>query len=269
MVLNTEDMPAKVSIEWSPKSKVGYVHIGNRTVSFDQIKAVFWRQLKPFSVQKSIQLQDTYALLKTFLLEPKIHWVNGDEAINMHRCKPRQLSLLAENGVQIPDTLIDTYSAKAQSFLEQYKSVIVKPVHGGVHSLKVEYASTRPQQLAAAMNDLPCTLQRFIPGTNIRTYVIGSQVFSLEIKTLADDYRDDAHAQAQAIQTSIDITILAKRVSALLKMEWTAIDWRRNKQGEYYFLEANPSPMFLEVERATGLPLTRALIELLLQDKAT
>ena len=36
--------------------------------------------------------------------------------------------------------------------------------------------------------------------------------------------------------------------------------------GQYVFLEANPSPMFLGFEAQTGLPLTAALADLLLAD---
>ncbi|EDX72680.1 hypothetical protein MC7420_4953 [Coleofasciculus chthonoplastes PCC 7420] len=35
-------------------------------------------------------------------------------------------------------------------------------------------------------------------------------------------------------------------------------------QGEYVFLEANPSPMFLHVESQTGFPITQELVKRLM-----
>jgi D-alanine-D-alanine ligase-like ATP-grasp enzyme len=48
-------------------------------------------------------------------------------------------------------------------------------------------------------------------------------------------------------------------------LEWTAIDLRLKPTGEYVFLEANPSPMFLHFEKQTGFPMTQKLVELLVQ----
>jgi glutathione synthase/RimK-type ligase-like ATP-grasp enzyme len=47
-------------------------------------------------------------------------------------------------------------------------------------------------------------------------------------------------------------------------LEWTAIDWRVKPTGEYVFLEANPSPMFIHFERQTGFPITEKLVNLLM-----
>jgi D-alanine-D-alanine ligase-like ATP-grasp enzyme len=47
-------------------------------------------------------------------------------------------------------------------------------------------------------------------------------------------------------------------------LEWTAIDWRLKPTGEYVFLEANPSPMFIHFERQTNFPITQKLVNLLM-----
>ena len=43
----------------------------------------------------------------------------------------------------------------------------------------------------------------------------------------------------------------------------SGIDFRRTPEGQYFFLEANPSPMFLGFQRRADLPLTERLIALL------
>ena len=62
-----------------------------------------------------------------------------------------------------------------------------------------------------------------------------------------------------------DVVRLCRHVARALDLVWAGIDLRRTAAGEHFFLEANPSPMFLGFEAATGLPLTEALMELLLK----
>ncbi len=57
---------------------------------------------------------------------------------------------------------------------------------------------------------------------------------------------------------------LCLAIAKAFMLEWTAIDWRLQPKGEYIFLEANPSPMFLYFEQQTGFPITQALIQLLI-----
>jgi D-alanine-D-alanine ligase-like ATP-grasp enzyme len=65
------------------------------------------------------------------------------------------------------------------------------------------------------------------------------------------------------IKTPAEILQQSQAIANAFNLEWTAIDWRRKTTGEYVFLEANPSPMFLYFEQQTGFPITQKLIELL------
>lgn len=53
-----------------------------------------------------------------------------------------------------------------------------------------------------------------------------------------------------------------REIAASLYLEWTAIDWRLAPTGEYVFLEANPSPMFIYFEQQTRFPITQELVKL-------
>ena len=50
-----------------------------------------------------------------------------------------------------------------------------------------------------------------------------------------------------------------------LDLLWTGIDYRLTPDRQYVFLEANPSPMFLGFQSATGLPLLESLVDLLVE----
>ena len=108
------------------------------------------------------------------------------------------------------------------------------------------------------------TIQEFIAGTNIRTYVIGDNIFTAEIRSDSVDFREDNNAELISITLPEEIKQQSFAITNALDMQWTAIDWRRDHKGNYYFLEANPSPMFIYFEKQTDHPITRTLVELLM-----
>ena len=60
------------------------------------------------------------------------------------------------------------------------------------------------------------------------------------------------------------IALTSRQIADELGLKFTGIDWRREPQGRYVFLEANPSPMFLGFQQRTGLPLAENLASLLM-----
>ena len=57
----------------------------------------------------------------------------------------------------------------------------------------------------------------------------------------------------------------AIEITKELYLNWTAIDWRRDKGGEYYFLEANPSPMFIGFEKQSGISMSDYIVDYMLE----
>lgn len=119
-------------------------------------------------------------------------------------------------------------------------------------------------RMKTALAISPITVQEYIPGTNIRTYVMGEDVFSAEIASEAVDFREDDGVRITAIPTPADIAELSRTIMREFGMLWTAIDWRRTPSGEYVFLEANPSPMFHHFEMQTDYPICQRLTDLLI-----
>ena len=108
------------------------------------------------------------------------------------------------------------------------------------------------------------TIQEYIPGTNIRTYAIADSVYSAEIRSSSVDFREDLGAELIPIELPESIQKQSLAIAKSFMLEWTAIDWRVKPTGEYVFLEANPSPMFIHFERQTGFPITEKLVSLLM-----
>jgi hypothetical protein len=136
-------------------------------------------------------------------------------------------------------------------------------VQGGAHAQRLEPRHLEEEHLTH-LRLAPVTLQEEISGTNVRVFVAGKQVLACEIRTPHLDYRDDPHPLLLVHQLPQEVVEQCRQVAEMLELLWTGMDFRLTPEGHYVFLEANPSPMFLGFEQATGLPLSESLAALLL-----
>jgi glutathione synthase/RimK-type ligase-like ATP-grasp enzyme len=271
--LNIRQFPSQLQLSWQPQQQQGNLYLpGGIQLAFDQIKSIFWRSLYPVQIpalddayQHRIAINDSMSALQTLFKACPARWVNSWQAYQFHKEKPLQLSTASQLGVTIPGTLITNNPQEVIAFCESYKKTIFKPVYGGAHTQPITAAHLEPQRLKEVLSIAPVTLQEFISGTNIRTYVIEDQVYGAEIRTSAIDFREDTQAELIPITIPEAIQAQCLAIARAFDLEWTAIDWRLKPNGEYVFLEANPSPMFMYFEQKTGFPITQNLVDLLIK----
>jgi len=84
-----------------------------------------------------------------------------------------------------------------------------------------------------------------------------------ELRTDALDFRDDDDPEIIAIDLPDGLADTCRRIAASLHLVWTGMDFRRATDGTYYYFESNPSPMFLGFESRCALPISEALVDLL------
>lgn len=269
---DTALFPRRSQFSWYPHTATGTISLPDGSQwSLAEIHSVFWRSLTGVQIpplpepgQEQIALQDAMSLLRSLLQVESIHWVNSWQAYQFHKEKPRQLSQVYQLGVKIPATLISNDPAAITEFVQQYPKVIFKPVYGGAHTQFVTAEHLQPARLKQVLSIAPATFQEYIPGTNLRSYVIGDRVYTAEICSPELDFRQDPSAQLIPVNLPNSIHQQCLAIARTLLLEWTAIDWRVTPAGDYIFLEANPSPMFLHFEQQTGYPITQQLVQLLM-----
>lgn len=269
--LDTRLFPGKLQITFYPDNQTGRVVFPNgKKLAFDDIKSVFWRTFYGVGVpalkdsyQQTVAVNDSMSLLRSLMQGCPDKWVNSWQAYEFHKEKPLQLSKAKQIGVTIPATIITNQPTKINEFVSHYKKVIFKPVYGGSHTQFITDAYLEPKRMSLALSISPITLQEYIPGTNIRTYVIGDFVCSAEIRSGSLDFREDGKAELIPVEISDSIQQQSLAITKAFMLQWTAIDWRLKPNGEYVFLEANFSPMFLHFEKKTGFPITQNLVSIL------
>ncbi|TAG94251.1 MAG: hypothetical protein EAZ09_11765 [Oscillatoriales cyanobacterium] len=270
--LDTCLFPRQLRLSWQPDTLEGCLTLpGGTQLNFQDIHSVFWRNFSGVSVtplkdtnQQQVALNDSMSVVRTLMQACPARWINSWQAYQFHKEKPLQLSKAKQIGVTIPATLISNNPEQVREFVQSQNKVIFKPVYGGAHTKLVTEAHLEPHRLNLALSVSPVTIQEYIPGTNIRSYVIGESVYSAEIRSESVDFREDLNSEliVRDLPESVHQQCLA--ILKAFMLEWTAIDWRVKPTGEYVFLEANPSPMFRHFERQTGFPITQKLVNMLM-----
>ncbi len=269
--LDSALFPQKLSLSWQPDNQQGELIFANgERVNLAEIHSVFWRTFSGVKIpslnetyQQNLALNDSMSALRTLMQGTKIRWINSWQAYQFHKEKPLQLSKVKQSGVKIPDTLITNNPDAVIQFSQRHNQAIFKPVYGGAHTKLIRQEELDLERISLALRISPITLQEYISGTNIRSYVIGKSVYSAEIRSPSLDFRDDRQAQLIPVKIPDTIEKQCLKIAQALWLEWTAIDWRLTPEGEYVFLEANPSPMFIHFENQTNYPITDKLVQLL------
>ena len=275
---DTRKYPVFNKINWFPTSgvNVGNLVINDKKIPFNDIKSIYWRwqysidickilNIKASSYTSYVMNKEIVATTDSLYSALKCNWVNPIEAINMHRTKAYQLYMLAQNGYRVPHTLISNDSDEIIKFAEENDyNLIYKPVQGGCHTKVLTKEDLSPDRLSSFRSGA-VQFQEKLDGTDIRVYVVGDKIFPAEIRAKTIDFRSDENAEIVPVELPKQIEEQCLKILDMFKLKFTGIDIKTKSNGEYVFIEANPSPMFVGFEKQTGYNITENLCNLLKQ----
>lgn len=272
-ILDSDTFPDPLRVFLDPISRDGMLTLpqGNR-YSFSEIQSIYWRNYGeitnpshssiPDLEQRHIAINDSRSLLESVFFTLPAKWVNGWEGFQLHQRKPAALIKVAQLGIPVPATIFSNDPATITQFVNTHKDCIFKPVQGGAHTRPLSKTTLTSDKLDR-LRFAPVAIQERVKGTSLRLFVIGSEVLGCEIQTDALDFREDLHAELTPIKVTSALEELALKATRALHLIWSGVDVIRREDGQFVFLEANPSPMFIGFEKGTGLPLTKKLCALL------
>ncbi len=280
VVLNPGDFPARARIalgygaglgKWTLDCEAGPIRARD-------VAAVWWRRPLPLVTQPGLHpdhaafaARQTYEAVAGLAASIDARWVNDPWRDEAATHKPRQLAAAERAGFRVPRTLITNDPEKARTFLDAVGKR--RAVHKALHATPEDWHATSfvdPEDRARlpAIRLAPVILQEYVPGVDVRVTVVGKRIFAAAIDARAtcspQDFRlafDDAKVEPCKLPGDV-----ARRVRALvtdLGLVYAAIDLRRRKNGDYVFLEVNPSGQWLFVERRTGYPISAAIADVL------
>lgn len=271
---DTRQVPSNLLINWNPDDKdvAGYFKIDNNKIFFKDIKSVYWRTHYGLRTKHNTNNQKLLFILNKELESAynsvfcvlNCLWINSIDAIELHRKKGYQLYLMAQNNIRIPKTLVTNDTDEIMQFMESNNNrVIFKPVNGGALTEILTPAHLTKERLDGLKNS-PVQFQELIEGVDIRVYGINNKLFAAKIVANTIDFRGDSAADIVPIELPDNIRQDCFKIMELFKLKLTGIDIRLTPEGEYVFIEANPSPMFIHFEKMTNYPISENLCEMLI-----
>lgn len=234
--------------------------------------AVYWRKpTRPDQLedpdQKWLADENTIGLLGLLeAAEPGL-WVNHPHANERSRLKQLQLRVAAKAGFEVPETLLTNDPDQARAFVARHDQVVLK-------TLTQRYTTLIPTTVVTPSDDLSgvagCLhhFQRMVDKTHdIRLTVVGDQFFACRVTTdSADlDWRATERAEItyESVETPSGIVPSCRTYMASMSLAYAAFDFAVDREGLWWFLEANPNGEFGFIEAATGLPISKAIADLL------
>lgn len=191
--------------------------------------------------------------------------VNRPSAMCSNASKPFQAAIIEAAGFATPRTLVTTDPEAALAFWEQHGEVVYKSV-SSVRSIVARLKPGDRERLADVVH-CPTQFQAYVPGHDYRVHVIGEDVFPVEVRSGADDYRyasrQGSSLEMRACQLPDEVADRCRALAARLEFHLAGIDLRRTPEGEWYCFEVNPSPAFTFYQDRTGQPLSETLAQTL------
>ena len=229
--------------------------------------------------QKEYLFQEAF-----FRLHQTARMYNSFAAQTQFSGKLNQDFIARQVGLAVSPTLVSSDREKIRNFvdvaIEKNKKICTKPTspkflksNGEILSRYTEFL---PENFDIDIEDFrscPIIFQNYVEKDyEIRATVIDSNVMAVKIDSQAApgetkiDWRKYNVPQTPHSRYFLPDTIAKKLIdfNHIAGLNFSAFDLIRSKNGEYVFLETNPSGQWLWLENLTGYEITRGIAEALL-----
>jgi hypothetical protein len=261
----------RLIVELGPSGVEGVLLVAGQRIPLDRIGAIYARPLelprKWFAPEGVRRAQVMHAELFEWLDVSRALVVNRPRSMQANASKPLQAQLIGATGLEVPETLVTSDPSEVDAFRREHGRIIFKS-SSGVRSIVRELdeaALARLPMLAA----LPVQFQAHVPGVDVRVHVVGARTYAAEIESAVIDYRYPvAGGPETALRSTRVPDEVARRCVELARsmdLPLAGVDLRRRPDGRYVCFEVNPMPAYTYFEAQTGLPISRALAELLIE----
>jgi len=288
--LNTEDLLNKLSINFNFYKNEFTLFDNDRKIEIDlvKIKSVYYRRpLLPTNKANNLTrgeeiftlneisncLEGLYKILKNSF------WVSPVFAIREAESKIYQLQVAQELGFTIPPSIVTTNYKVAEEFVTEFKCII-KPIKTGFIEDKgnekiIFTALFDEESNLERIQTCPTYFQKFINKTSdIRVTVIGDKVFAAKI--LSQEYdetkidwrkAEKIKLHYEKIELPTSLTDLCVKLTKKLGLNFGAIDFVKDENDDFIFLEINPNGQWAWIEKQLNYNLSYEISKLLIDGK--
>lgn len=275
--INSEDLN-DISVNVDIKG-IPTVGMGGRTFELDELKSILFRRAPSLFPPAMIPEDEAFLnrerrhFFEGLYLTFNCLWINPIFATYIAERKIYQLKIAKLLGFNIPNTIISNDANTIIAFSEQNAPCIIKPISSGMQEKGQAIYSMYTSNFDISnipKNELfeaPILIQEKIKNHNdIRITVIGDHIFSASISKSENevDWRRPEINKNYAVHNLP--TELEKKIFKLndyLNLNYSAIDFILDPDGNYVFLEINPAGEWAWIEKDLGFPISQKIIEML------
>lgn len=209
-------------------------------------------------------------------------WLPAPAPVIRRIHKVGQLKLALELGFEMPPTLITNDPEEFLDFHRTHNGRIIGKVffngtmrpeapHEVLSWTYTEIVSSRATAYASSIRHSPVIFQAYVPKrSELRVTVVGRQVFAAEIFSQKNnrsrrDWRryDLGHTPHAAHRLPDNVEHRCVELVERFGLTYGTIDLILTPDGRYVFLEINPNGQWQWIESLTGLPISQAVCDFL------
>jgi glutathione synthase/RimK-type ligase-like ATP-grasp enzyme len=279
---NSEDYPMHLGISVDPARPLDAIlttiteriHVG---VSGIWVWRPQWPTIDPSiddPLDAELARQESVAAIGGLLRLLSDRCVSPPDAMQAARWKVAQLAIARSVGMHVPDSVITSDAKVAKEFATEGPTV-AKAVAEAHVSLGEEGRSGYVRRVSESTDWeslvlAPVLMQRQVKkSADLRVTVVGDLVFAARITMPQDsplDFRavDPADCSYDVVELEPSLASRCLDFTRHFGLRFGAFDFAIDSQGPVWFLECNPAGQWGWIEDFTGLPITAALVDLLL-----
>lgn len=273
------DFPTTLSIAATVTSEgvTGTLTTPTRTADLSMIRALYYRRPSAFAfphlddqTARFAVTQARYGLGGIMASLPGCLYVNHPHRVGDAEFKPSGLAAAAACGFRLPPTRVTSDPAAASAFIRSHGPVIYKPLSTPLYridgvSCTVEVREVTTDEIDDTVAGTAHLFQRLIDkSADVRATVIGDQVFCVRIDSDLLDWRTDySQLKYSVVRPPPGVSEALYTYLDHFRLVFGAFDFAVDRQGQWWFLECNPSGQWAWLEPETGLPMVAAMADLL------
>ncbi|MFF8785390.1 ATP-grasp ribosomal peptide maturase [Streptomyces sp. NPDC015125] len=274
-----EDLTVSARFGTCPAPVAGQVRTPSRTADLAHVRSVYWRRpewpsfphLAP-NDSRFATAQVRYGLGGILYAFDSPLWANHPLRIAAADYKPAQLSLAQQLGFTVPPTLVTNDPVEACQFIRTQGDAIFKTLRWTPYTREgVPVTGWADPVTADEIDDsvrvTPHLFQaRVDKVADLRVLIVGRHTFAVRIDSELLDWRKDYSALTYTVEHLPDR--VDKALHAYLdhlELVSGSFDLAVDRAGDYWWLELNPNGQWGWLETETGLPMSAAFADLLMQ----
>jgi hypothetical protein len=271
-----------------------YLHFLNSQKNAQNVKVIWWRNFKSsdeYNVFPEVTNEwainycqkEAESLVYSLIgLYPNANWVNSWHQTNLAFYRINQIPVAHKLGLKISPTIVTNSYEKALNFVQSQGECVVKSMirhpsfsHNGkqyrCYTRKIDLETLEKMKYSIHLS--PVFIQKKIDKkAEYRVTIIGQDTFVCRIdsQTIQDedvsvDWRIAEPDTVPHYPDNLPSEYLRKLHNMLkeFKLKFGAFDIINNEEDSLYFIELNPDGQWYWIEILTGMPMTKAMVELI------